>query len=253
MELVGKVGIVTGAAQGMGRATAEAMAREGASVVVSDINEEGAKKVASAINKSGGKAISVKVDISKEDEVNRMVEKTIAEFGRVDILVNVAALAGPNVYYKSFVDSQPREWRHELDITFVGTLLCCKAVIGHMLKQEYGRIISISSDAGKTGFAHLPIYSALKAGVSGFSRALALDVATKGITVNCVSPGTIKTPGQIEAMAKLSFGDDVLKSNIPMGRAGEPEDIANMIVFLASDKGRFITGQDYSVNGGFRM
>jgi len=253
MRLSGKVAIVTGAAQGIGQVTAEVMAREGASVVIGDINEEGAARVAEKINKSGGRALAVKVDVSKEDEVKRTVERTIAEFSRVDILVNNAALMGSERPFKSFAETELAEWRREIDVVFIGTLLFCKAVIGHMLKQEYGRIINVSSDAGKHGVPFMPIFSGVKAAVAGFTRALALDVARRGITVNCVSPGPIRTPSLVQAMERFQGVEETWKTITPMGRAGEPEDIARMIVFLASDEGNFITGQDYSVDGGIRM
>lgn len=251
--LKGKVAIVTGAARGIGQATGQALAREGVSVAIADIDEEGAEKVARDINKSGSKALAVKTDISNEDQVNQMVAKTIAKFGRVDILVNNAGLLGSTASYKGFSETEVSEWRREIGISLIGTLLCCKAVIDFMLQQKSGRIISVSSDAGKFGVANQPIYSAVKAGIAGFSRALALDVATKGITVNCVSPGAIRTPGLKEAIEKMRSDEEGWKSMTPMGRLGEPEEIASMIVFLASDQASFITGQDYSVDGGIRM
>ncbi|MDD5095027.1 MAG: 3-oxoacyl-ACP reductase FabG [Dehalococcoidia bacterium] len=251
MKLKGKVGIVTGAAQGIGQAIAEVMAREGAAVMVSDVNEAGARKVAEGIIKSGGKALAVTADISKADQVSQMVERTLAGFGRVDILVNNAAFN--QLSHNSFANTDEAEWRQHIDITLVGTLHCCKAVVGHMLKQKSGRIINITSDAGKIGIPYSPLYSATKAAVSGFSRALAVDLAPQGITVNCVSPGPILTPKMVETLEKKHAGEDMYASRIPMRRVGKPEDIAYMVVFLASDEASFITGQDYSVDGGARM
>ncbi len=250
MRLRNKVAIVTGAARGIGQATAQALAREGVQVVIADLNEQGAGRAAGLINGNGGKALALRVDISDEADVRSMVERVIAECGRVDILVNNAGLVGSTATYKPFDETEVSEWKREINISLIGTMLCCKAVISGMLQQKSGRIISVTSDAGKHGVPYMPIYSAVKAAVASFSRSLALDVAKKGITVNCVAPGPIRTPGLMEAMAKFQAGEEQWKSMTPMGRLGEPEDVANMIVFLASDQAGFITGQNYSVDGG---
>lgn len=252
-RLIEKVAIVTGAASGIGQATAYALMREGASIVIDDINEEGAKKVATDIKKNRGKALAVKADISKEDEVKQMVEKTMAEFGRIDILVNNAAWLEEHDSPITFHEMSMTDVRHEIETSFIGTLLCCKAVIPYMLQQKSGRIISVTSDAGKIGSPTASVYSACKAAVSGFSRAIAKELATQGITVNCVSPGPIKTPYMARIFMKRPSSEKFLTSQVPMGRTGLSEDIANMIVFLASDEANYITGQDYSVDGGMRM
>jgi len=248
MRVKGKVAIVTGAATGIGRATACVLAREGASVVVVGHKREGAEKVAADIKKSGGRALAMKTDISKEDEVNQMVDRTIDAFGRVDIMVNNAALTETS--FKEFSETVAAEWKPQIDTTFLGTLLCCKAVIPHMLNQRSGRIINVTSDAHRLGQVRESVYSGCKAGIAGFSRAFAKEIARYGITVNCVSPGAIKT----EAMARMLAQHPELEKKwlgpLPMRHMGEPEDIANMILFLASDEAKFITGQEYSVNGG---
>jgi len=253
MRLKNRVAIVTGAASGIGKAIAAAISREGASVVIADINMEGSEKTARAISKSGGKALPIKTDISKEAEVQQMVERTIAQFGRVDILVNNAAFLGSSLHQRPFVNTQMAEWKAEIDVTFIGTLLCCKTVVAPMLKQKSGRIISISSDAGKMGIPKMAIYSACKAGIAGFSRTLAQELAADGITVNCISPGPIETRTVTEILKKSPGQREAWVANVPMRRLGEPEDIASMVVFLASDEARYITGQDYSVDGGSRM
>ena len=247
MRLKDKVAIVTGGASGIGEATSYAMAKEGARVVIGDINIEGARRVAEDIKKSGGKSLALKMDLSKQDEVKQMIEKTIHEFGRVDILVNNAASF--NTAYQLFHERDIAEWSAEIETNLIGTLLCCWWVMPHMLKQKNGRIINVAANAGKIALPMLAIYSAYKAAIPGFSRAIAKEVATEGITVNCISPGVIRTPPMAKYMDDPELGKAFL-SRTPMGRAGEPQDIANMAVFLASDDAKFITGQDYSVDGG---
>jgi NAD(P)-dependent dehydrogenase (short-subunit alcohol dehydrogenase family) len=250
-RLTDKVAIITGAASGIGRATAYLMAREGAVVVILDINRQGAEEVARDIKKSGGRALALKTDVASDNEVKQMVEKTIEEFGRVDILVNGAALVPAPV-----IPIQERDMTQvetELNVTLTGAIRCCRSVVPHMLKQMSGRIISVTSDASKTGASRMSIYSAAKAGVAGFSRAVAQELATKGITVNCVCPGSIKTPAMTRHLIENPRLEKAQLASIPMHRMGEPEDIAAMVVFLASDDAKYITGQEYSVDGGTRM
>lgn len=253
MRLRGKVAIVTGAASGIGLAIAQSLAREGAGVVITDINTKSLENAGSEIAKVGGTALALKTDISKQVEIDSTVEKAIARFGRLDILVNNAAFLGSSYHQKSFADTQMAEWKAEIDVTLIGTLLCCKAVIAPMLKQKSGLIINISSDSGKMGIPKMAIYSACKAGIAGFSRALAQELAPDGITVNCISPGPIETP-TVSAILKKSPGQrESWVANVPLRRLGTPDEIASMVVFLASDEAGYITGQDYSVDGGVRM
>jgi NAD(P)-dependent dehydrogenase (short-subunit alcohol dehydrogenase family) len=247
MRLKDKVAIVTGGASGIGEATSYAMAKEGARVVIGDINIEGARRVAEDIKKSGGKSLALKMDLSKQDEVKQMIEKTIHEFGRVDILVNNAASF--NTAYQPFHERDIADWKAEIETNLIGTLLCCWWVMPYMLKQKSGRIINVAANAGKVALPMLAIYSTYKAAIPGFSRAIAKEVATEGVTVNCISPGVIRTPPMAKYMDDPELGKAFL-TRTPMGRAGEPQDIANMAVFLASDDAKFITGQDYSVDGG---
>lgn len=248
MRLEKKVAIVTGSASGIGRAIALAFANEGANVVICDINVEGAKAAADEIKKLGYRALAVKADISKENEVKQMAEKTIREFGQVDILVNNAGFV--NLVLAPFHETDTAEWGMEIDTTFIGQLLCCKAVIPYMIKQQSGRIINIVSTAGKIGVPYMALYSACKAAVAGFSRAIAKELAIQGITVNCISPGNINTPAMARAME--IYKETMLEGLklAAMAKLGEPEDIANMAVFLASDDANYITGQNYSVDGG---
>ena len=250
MRLKDKVAIVTGAAQGMGQATASAMAKEGASVVVADINSEGAAKVAKDINKSGGKAIAIKVDISKEAQVKQMVEKTIEKFGRLDILANIAALTDMTSYFRPFQDTTMEDWKPHIEITLYGSMLCTREVIPHMLKHNSGRIINMASNSGKTGEPYLAAYSASKAAIIGYSKAIAQELALQGITVNCVSPGSVNTPALEKGYAAAPEAKELYLQRYAMHRAGNPEEIASVFVFLASDEASYVTGQVWSVDGG---
>ncbi len=251
MRLKDKVAIITGAASGIGRVTAFLMAKEGAKLVVSDINLHAVEEVAEEIVGSGGRALVLKADVGSDTEVAQMVDKTMKEFGRIDILVNCAALVPAPVI--PIHERDMKQVQNELNISLTGTIRSCRAVIPHMLQQKSGRIINLTSAAGKNGAPRMSIYSAAKAGVAGFSRAVAQEVAAKGITVNCVCPGPIKTPAMAKHLAENPRMEKAYLDSTPMHRIGEPEDIAAMIIFLASDEAKYITGQEYSVDGGTRM
>jgi len=252
MKLKDRVAIVTGAASGIGRAIALALGREGASVVIGDLDIAGAGKVALEVSDLGTRSLAVKVDVSRPAQVNGMVEKAIAEFGKIDILVNNAAYLGFSLEHKPFTDTEEAEWDMHINVTLKGTLHCCKAVIPYMVDQKWGRIINITSDAAKALTARgEAVYSASKSGVAGFSRCLAGELARYDILVNCVAPGFTMTPSVVKTRPD-EWQDKVL-SSIPLRRAGEPEDIANMVLFLASDESKYITGQHFSVNGGMLM
>jgi NAD(P)-dependent dehydrogenase (short-subunit alcohol dehydrogenase family) len=246
MKLAEKVAIVTGAASGIGRAIALALAREGANVVIGDIDLDGASKVADEIRALGHESIAVKADVSRSEEVNQMVEAAFEEFGRVDILVNNAG-GSARERASLFKDSTENVWDFVIGRNLKGTMLCTRAVINHMLEKGTGRIINIASAAGVVGESLLCDYSAAKAGVIGFTKALAREVSPCGINVNCISPGVIKTK------TLESFSEEKLEGpmkGILVGRLGKPEDIACMAVFLASDESSFITGQNHVVCGG---
>ena len=249
MRLQNRVAIVTGGASGIGRAIALTFGREKAQVVIGDIDLAGAEKVASEVKELGSKALAVQADVSKQIEVKMMVEKTIAEFSKIDILVNNAAYLGFSWEHKPFIDTDEAEWDRHINVTFKGTLHCCKAVLPYMIEQKWGRIINITSDSAKImaprGEA---LYSACKAGIAGFSRCLAGEVAQYNILVNCVAPGLVMTPSVAKTRPR-EWQDKVIKS-IPLRRAAIPEDIANMVLFLASDDASYITGQHFSVDGG---
>jgi 2-hydroxycyclohexanecarboxyl-CoA dehydrogenase len=253
MRLKDKVAIITGAAGGIGLCTAKMLAGEGACVVLTDVNKEGVMQGAQDINKTGSKALAIKVDVTSSNDIREMVEKSMSEFGRVDILVNSHGVKAEDYTFKRFHETDPAAWRMETEILFIGTLLCCKAVIPQMINQKKGRIINISSDSGKHGTAYHSVFSGCKAGMAGFTRAIAQELARDGITVNCISPGPVNTPALAKAMARLSDIQDKYVSAVPVGRLGEPEEIAAMVVFLASEDADWITGQDYSIDGGLRM
>ncbi|MDO8472639.1 MAG: glucose 1-dehydrogenase [Dehalococcoidia bacterium] len=251
MRLNDRVALITGGGGGIGSAIAVALAREGARVVVVGRHKEALEKIAHEIGVSGGLALTRVVDVSQQDQVDRMVKNTVDEFARLDILVNAAA--APIKWRKPFHETVHEDWSEEIAITFIGTLFCCRAVIPQMIKQKSGRIISLTSDSGKTGLANGSLYSACKAAVAGFSKAIALETAKLGITVNCVSPGPIATPRIAKVIAENPEKKKEYMSITPMGRIGEPGEVASLVAYLASDDAAFITGQEYSVDGGRRM
>jgi len=245
MKLKGRVAIVTGAAMGIGRAIALTLAKEGADVVVVDIDPKQANKVANEIKALGRKAIAMKADVTDSGEVKLMAKSTLDEFGKIDILVNNAG-QGARERACLFCDSTEEAWDFVIGLNLKGVLNCCRAVIEHMIQRRSGKIVSIASRLGVVGGAGMADYSAAKAGVIGFSKALAKELASYGIYVNCVSPGPIETrqmnlnsPEQIE----------MLKQKTGLGRLGKPEEVAYMVAFLVSDEAKFITGQNFLVCG----
>ncbi len=250
MKLEDKVAIITGAGSGIGRATVLLFAQEGAALSISDIDMEGLENVATELRKMGTKMLASRADISNAKEVNEMVEKTLAEFGRVDILVNNAGY----VYFKGryFYRMDPEEWEPHINVTLKGTLYVTRAVVPHMVERRSGRIVNISSDSGKYPMPGFSLYGAAKGAIASFSRCLAAELAPYGILVNCISPGSIKT--KITKMMTMPRGEaEKVFALVPLGRMGAPEDIATMALYLASDDGKYVTGQNYSVNGGMTM
>ena len=245
MNLTDKVAIVTGSGRGIGRVIALKLAEAGATVVTNDINNT-AEDVATEIEAAGGQSRTVIGDISSADEVNRMVETTMEAFGRIDILVNNAGIARDQLLLRM----SEEEWDSVIKIDLKSVFLCTKAVARPMMKQRWGRIISISSIVGLIGNPGQVNYAAAKAGIIGFSLSVAREMASRGITANAIAPGFIDT----EMTQKLSQQQrQELMANIPMGRLGSPEDVASVACFLASEDAGYITGQVLTVDGGMTM
>ncbi len=243
MKLMEKTAIVTGSRRGIGRAIGKALAKEGANVVVSDINLEDCQKVVDEIKSSGGKAIAIKCDVSVKAEVQEMVARTIAEFGKVDILVNNAM----TITMKPFVRLTEEEWDRAIDVNLKGAFLCSQAAAKNMIKNGWGRIINIASvsSGGAGGTAPLMAhYTASKGGLKALSEAMAIELAVFGINVNAILPGPIDSGVMPESIKKKSL------EIIPKGRLGQPEDIANLVVFLSSPESDFITGSNIVIDGG---
>jgi len=244
-----QVAIVTGGATGIGQQTALRLAREGAKVVIADINIDGANKVAEEIKALGQEVIALKVDITSLDEANQMAKATLDKFGQIDILGNIAGGAIPGKI-GPFSQSVKEVWDRIIGLNLYGTFTCTRAVINHMIERRSGKIVNIASVAGIVGQANTADYAAAKGGIIAFTKSLAKEVAQYGINVNCVSPAFTGTE------RVLSMPEEFLQKQIKMihlGRYGKPEEIANVIVFLASDEAGFVTGANYVVDGGITL
>ncbi len=247
-DLAKRAAIVTGAGRGIGLAVAERLARGGAQVCVVDIRGYRAERVADALAGEGAKTLAIEADPTGREGAQLVVSRTMEAFGAVHILVN--NVGGPRV--KAFLDKDD-SWPDELALNLHATIHCCRAVLPHMVAQGYGRIVNIASDAALTGLWGHSIYAAAKGGVIGLSKVLAKEHAGHGITVNCVSPGLTATPPVVNRMqAEPAWAAEVLR-DIPAGRAGEPEEIAAAVAFLASEEAAYITGQTLSVGGGLSI
>jgi len=242
-----RIAIVTGAGQGIGRAIARGFAREGAGVVIADVNEESARTVKDEIEAGGGRALAMRTDVSNEISVQTMAKKSVEEFGRIDILVNNAG-----IFPTSSVEEMSEEdWDRVIGTNLVGAFLCAKAVVPKFLEQGSGRIISLTSGRAFQGAKHGAHYAASKAGIIGFSKSLALELAPHGITVNVICPGitdTAQPRGHQTEEEMYAQG-----KRIPLGRIGQPEDLVGPAIFLASGAAAFVTGQTILVNGGSIM
>jgi NAD(P)-dependent dehydrogenase (short-subunit alcohol dehydrogenase family) len=246
--VAGKVALVTGASSGIGRATALAFAREGAKVVVADVTVEGGEETVAQVKKAGGEAIFVKTDVSKAVEVEALVAKAVATYGRLDCAHNNAGIAGKA---KTVVDDTEDNWDRILAINLKGVWLCMKYEIAHMLKQGGGAIVNTASGAGLIGVRRGGAYVASKHGVVGLTKTAALEYAKAGIRVNCVCPGPIDTP----MLQGIGGSNQVVIERMvaaqPGGRLGKPAEIAEAAVWLCSDAASFVTGLPMPVDGGY--
>jgi len=241
LSLEGQTAIVTGAAEGIGRAVAERLAQAGAVVAVADRNLEGAQSTAASL---GGKSFGMGVDVTDRPSIEALVAGVLARSGRIDVLVNNAGVGGKAAPVWEQTDD---DWEAVLRINLTGVFYCCRAVIPHMRSRRYGRIVNVASIAGKEGNPNMCAYSASKAGVIGLTKSLAKEVATEGICINAVSPAVIRTR-ILDQLTPAAV--DYMTEKIPMRRTGKAEEVAAVIHFLASPDASFVTAQCYDVSGG---
>jgi 3-oxoacyl-[acyl-carrier protein] reductase len=247
MDFTGKVAIVTGSGRGIGKAIAMKLAENGATVVINDVGDSApAEQTAAEIKNLNRQAMAIMADVSSSADVAKMVETAIAAYGKVDILVNNAGITRDQLTMKM----TDEEWDKVLAIDLKSVFLCTRAVLRPMLKQRSGRIISMSSVVGIIGNAGQANYAAAKAGIIGFTKTIAKEVASRGITVNAVAPGFIDTP---MTQVLPEERKQALMNNIPLGYLGTPRDIAETVAFLASEEARYITGQVIGVDGGISL
>ncbi len=245
-DLTGRVALVTGAGQNVGAEIARTLAAAGAAVAVNDLFDERATTIANEIRAAGGRAMAIAADVTDIDDVAAMAAKVEHDLGPIDILVNNAGVP-PNPEWEllPFHRTAPATWNSWIDINLYGVLHCVHAVMGGMTDRGHGRIITIVSDAGRTGEPLLAVYSAAKAGAIGFCRSLAKEVAAHGVTVNCVALGNVSPPNTpTDLVARIA-------KNYPVGRVGQPKDIAPAVLYLASGEAEWVTGQVLPVNGGY--
>jgi len=245
MKLKGKIALVTGSAQGIGKSIAESLAKEGADVVISDVNMELANQTSEEIKKLGVRTLSIKMDVSSPDDVNSAVNEVVEKMGGIDILVNNAGITKDGL----LIRMKDEEWNKVININLSSMFYTIKAIAPLMMKKRWGRIINIASIVGEMGNAGQSNYAAAKAGAIGLTKTTARELATRGITCNAVAPGFIDT-----AMTQ-KLSEEVrkkLSEQIPMNRLGSPEDVAKAVVFLCADAD-YMTGQVINVNGGMYM
>jgi 3-oxoacyl-[acyl-carrier protein] reductase len=242
-DLKDKIAIVTGGGGGIGGAIAQRFTRDGAKVVVADIDPQSAKTCAQEITRNGGEALPIATDVTNKKSVQQMIRGTLERWGRIDILVNVAGGA----LIKPVIEVAETEWDHVINMNLKSVFLCSQAVVPLMSKQKYGKIVSISSIYGFTGNATRASYAAAKAGVAVFTKSLALEVVGDGINVNAIAPGRILTERVRGHYTEAEWAERV--EAIPMKRAGTPEEIASAAHFLVQDENKYLTGQTIHVNG----
>ena len=246
MNLGDKITLVTGAASGIGLETAKAFAEVGGTVYMGDLNEENGEKAAEEIRTTGGKATFIRLDITDDASIAALREQIIDESGRLDVLANVAGWG----HTEFFVESNPAEWDKEIDINLKGPMKMCHAFVPGMFEQKYGRIVNVSSDAGRVGSLAESVYAGAKGGQLAFSKALAREGARYNVAVNCICPGPTETPLLADTAENIQ---EALKKAIPMRRFGQPSEIADAILFFACERSSYCTGQVLSVSGGLTM
>jgi len=249
-DLKSKVVVITGARQGMGKSHAKKFAEVGAKVVVSDISKEDCEKVVKEIKKEKGEAIAVKCDVSKKQEVDNLIKKAVDEWGRVDVLVNNAGIA----QFKSFLEMTEEDWERTIDINLKGYFLCAQAAAKQMKDQKKGGVIvniaSVAMGQVGIGFQTLAHYSASKGGIVAMTETLAGELATHNIRVNAVAPGMIETP-MINPIQQDKQQQEELLKRVPLGRVGKPEEVSNLVMFLASEASSYMTGSTVPIDGGW--
>ena len=246
MSLEGRVAIVTGAAQGIGRAIAETLAEAGADIVVADLDPTRSKETVAAVEKAGRKALNLKVNVADANDTKAMAEQILKEWGKIDILVNNAGITRDGLLLRM----KEEDWNVVLQVNLNGTFHCTKAVLQPMTKQRYGRIVNIASIVGAMGNVGQANYAASKAAVIGFTKTVAREYASRNVTVNAVAPGFIDTAMTQGLAAEVK---EALQKQIPLARLGTPADIANAVRFLVSEDASYITGHVLHVNGGMLM
>ncbi len=255
LDLSGKVGLISGAGQGVGRQIALHFAQHNADgVIVNDYFLDRAEAVVAEIEEAGGRAIAVQADVTDRESVNALFAKAVERFGRVDVLVNNAGNAGatPDAdARKPFWETGPEAWDSFIGVNFYGVINCSAAAIPGMIERKQGRVITIISDAGRAGEPGLEIYSGAKAGAAGFTRAIARTLGRYNVTANCIAIAATATPAIEARLAADPERTKKMLANYVIRRPGQPDDIANMALFLASGASSWITGQTYPVNGGF--
>jgi len=246
MELDGKVALVTGAAQGIGRVISEELAGQGAHVILGDVNLEGAEKTAAELKQTGAKASAVRIDVSSSSDVQSAFDSIIKQYKPVDIVVNNAGITRDGL----LVRMKEMDWDSVMNINLKGSFLCSQQAAKQMMKQKSGAIVNIASIVGLMGNFGQANYSASKAGLIGFTKTLAREVAPRGIRANAIAPGFIDT--EMTRVLEDSVREKLIEQ-IPLARLGEPKDVAHCVSFLVSEKASYITGQVISVNGGMLM
>jgi len=247
LRLDGKVAVVTGSSRGIGRAIALKLADRGAKVVVNyRTSQSEAEEVASLIRKCGSEAVTFKADVSRREEAEALIQEALGRFGRLDILVNNAGLIRDTL----LVRMSDEDWDLVMDVNLRGTFYCCRAAVRPMIRQRWGRIINMSSIVGVHGNVGQANYSAAKAGVIGFTKSLAKEVASRNVTVNVVAPGLIETDVTTKLNERVKAE---LFKRIHLGRLGTPEEVAELVAFLASDAAGYITGQVLLIDGGMSL